>query len=290
VADALTSIQEIERELAQLRDASGEPGAHPKLRTSVLTHMAWVPERWADAARETLAGLAERHPSRTILIFPQPSDAEDALEAEVDLRCFLRGGIEQEVCSEVISIRLRGRRAAAPASVVEPLLVPDLPVFLRWRGECPWGAHELEELVDVTDRLIVDSSEWPNPEYGYDRLAELFDRTVVSDIAWARTEPWRRAIAALWPNVSEASNIRVAGPRAETMLLSRWLAVRLDRDVELEHQPAGEIELVEVDGREAALGRFERPTASDLLSEQLEIFSRDRVFEEAVRSFSSIAI
>jgi hypothetical protein len=290
VADALTSIQEIERELAQLRDASGEPGAHPKLRTSVMTHMAWVPERWADAARETLAGLAERHPSRTILIFPQPNDSEDGLEAEVDLRCFLRGGIEHEVCSEVISIRLRGRRAAAPASVVEPLLVPDLPVFLRWRGECPWGAHELEELVDVTDRLIVDSSEWPNPEYGYERLAELFDRAVVSDIAWARTEPWRRAVAALWPDIADASSIRVAGPRVEAVLLARWLAVRLDGDVELEHQPAGEVELVEVDGHEAALGRFERPTASDLLSEQLEIFSRDRIYEEAIRSFSSVAI
>ena len=290
MADALTTIRDIERELARLRDASGEPGAHPKLRTSVLTHMAWVPERWVEAATETLAGLAERHPSRTILLFPRPEDREDSLEAEVDLRCFLRGGIEREVCSEVISIRLRGRRAAAPASVVEPLLVPDLPVFLRWRGECPWGSPELEELVDVTDRLIVDSSEWPNPEQGYDRLAQLLGRAVVSDIAWARTEPWRRAVATLWPEIAEASSMRVAGPRVEALLLARWLGVRLGRELELEHEPAGEIELVDVGGHEATLARFERPTASDLLSEQLEIFERDPVYEEAVRSFSSVAI
>jgi glucose-6-phosphate dehydrogenase assembly protein OpcA len=281
------TIRDVERELAQLRSASTEPGQHLKLRTSVMTHMAWVPERWVEAATETLAGLAERHPSRTILLFPRPDEGRDALDAEVDLRCFVRGGQEREVCSEVISIRLCGRRASAPASVVEPLLVPDLPVFLRWRGECPFGSRELEELVDVTDRLIVDTSEWPDPEAGHARLAELCERVIVSDIAWARTEPWRRAVAALWPKVEDASRVRVAAPRAEALLLARWLSARLGRDVELEHEPAGEIELVEVDGRQAVPARFERAAASDLLSDQLEIFDRDRVYEEALRSYSS---
>jgi glucose-6-phosphate dehydrogenase assembly protein OpcA len=288
VADALSTIREIERELGRLRDASAEPGAHPKLRTSVMTLMAWVPERWVGAATETLAGLAERHPSRTILLFPLPRDDRDILEAEVDLRCFLRGGVEREVCSEVISIRLCGRRAAAPGSVVEPLLVPDLPAFLRWRGECAWGAPELEELVDVADRLVVDSTEWSDPEAGYERLAELLERVIVSDITWARTERWREAIASLWPGVAEASTLRVAGPQAEALLLARWLSVRLGRAIELDHEPAGEIELVAVDGSQAVPARYERPSASDLLSGQLEIFGRDHVYEETVRSFSPV--
>jgi glucose-6-phosphate dehydrogenase assembly protein OpcA len=282
------TLLEVERQLAELRAGSAAPGELPKLRTSVMTHMAWVPERWVEAATETLAGLAERHPSRTILLFPRPNDERDSLDAEVDLRCFLRGGEEQEVCSEVISIRLCGKRAAAPASVVQPLLVPDLPVFLRWRGECPWGGAELEELLDVTDRLVVDSSEWPNVEWGYARLAEILDRVVVSDIAWARTEPWRRAVAALWPDVADAREVRVAGPYAEAALLARWMSCRLNRQVELRHDPAGEIELVEVDGRQAVPSRFERTSASDLLSDQLEIFGRDRPYEETIRSFSSV--
>ena len=281
------TISEVERELGQLRAAAAEPGELPKLRTSVMTHMAWVPENWVEAATETLGGLAERHPSRTILLFPRPNEERDALDAEVDLRCFRRGGEEREVCSEVISVRLCGKRATAPASVIQPLLVPDLPVFLRWRGECPWGAVELEELVDVTDRLVVDSSEWPDVEWGYTRLAEILDRVVVSDIAWARTEPWRRAIAGLWPDVADATEIRVAGPYPEALLLARWLSARLDREIDLRHEPAGEIELAEVDGREALPVRYERPSASDLLSDQLEIFSRDRVYEETLRTFSS---
>jgi glucose-6-phosphate dehydrogenase assembly protein OpcA len=282
------TLSEVERQLGDLRAASAAPGELPKLRTSVMTHMAWVPERWVEAATETLAGLAERHPSRTILLFPRPNDDRDALDAEVDLRCFLRGGEEQEVCSEVISIRLCGKRASAPASVVQPLLVPDLPVFLRWRGECPWGAAELEELLDVTDRLVVDSSEWPDVEWGYARLAEVLESVVVSDIAWARTERWRRAIAALWPGVADAEEVHVAGPYAEAALLARWMTCRLKRQVELRHDPAGEIELVEVDGHQAVPGRFERMSSSDLLSNQLEIFGRDRPYEETIRSFSSV--
>jgi Glucose-6-phosphate dehydrogenase subunit len=280
-----TSLRELERELARLRDASTEPGDAPSIRASVMTHIAWVPEAWVEQATETLAGLAERHPSRTILLFPRPGDP-DGLGGEVDLRCFVRGGQEGEVCSEVISLRLGGQRCQAPASIVTPLLVSDLPVFLRWRGQLPFGAPELDQLVGVADRLIIDSAEWADAESEVPRLTELFDRIAISDICWARTEPWRSAIADLWPDVAEASTLRIAGTRNEALLLRAWLAARLRRPIELRHEPAGEIELVEVDGREARPFRLERRTPSDLLSDQLELFGRDRVYEEAVRSYS----
>ena len=134
------TVREIERELARLREASTEPGAPPRLRTSVMTHIAWVPERWVDQATETLADLAERHPSRTIILFPRPDDVPDRLDGEFDLRCFVQDGERREVCSEVISLALCGARASVPASIVTPLLVSDLPVFLRWRGRPgPWA-------------------------------------------------------------------------------------------------------------------------------------------------------
>jgi len=284
MAEKLTSVVEVERELCRLR-AQEEDG--PVLRTSVMTHTAWVPPEWLAAAESTLAGLAERHPSRTILLFPRPEDPRDVLEGEVDFRCFVRGGQQREVCSEVISVRLCGRRAAAPASVVMPLLVSDLPVFLRWRGPLPFGGPELEQLVGVADRLVVDSREWPEVRADLGRLPELFDRIAVSDICWARTEPWRAAAADLWPAVAEATAVRVAGPEPEALLVRAWLAARLGREIRLELEPAGEIELVEVDGREARPARLESLTPSDLLSDQLEVFGRDRIFEEAVRSFSS---
>ena len=68
------SIAQIERELARLRSESAEVGAQPNLRTSVMTHIAWAPPEWQSAAEETLAGMAERHPSRTLLLVPHPED------------------------------------------------------------------------------------------------------------------------------------------------------------------------------------------------------------------------
>jgi glucose-6-phosphate dehydrogenase assembly protein OpcA len=281
-------MRDVERELGRLRAAVAEHSDSPGLRTSVMTHLAWVPERWVDAATRTLAGLEERHPSRAILLFPRPDADRNALDADVDLRCFAVEGGTGSVCFEVIEVHLLGERAAAPASVVAPLLISDLPVFLRWRGELPFGAPELEQMVGLTDRLIVDSIEWPEPEESFSQLPELFEAVAVSDIAWERTEPWRRALADLWPDVAEVSTIRVAGPLAEALLLAGWLRSRLTREVELEHEPAGEIELVEADGTAAEPKRGAPKSASDLLSNQLDVFGRDRVYEEAVRSSSPV--
>jgi hypothetical protein len=59
-------VSQVEKRLAELRVDHAEG-----TRTSVMTHVAWAPPQWAAAARRTLAGLEELHPSRTILLFPQ---------------------------------------------------------------------------------------------------------------------------------------------------------------------------------------------------------------------------
>jgi len=282
------TIRQVEQELGRLRHAAAAPGSAPNLRTSVMTHIAWVPERWVDAATDTLAGMGERHPSRTILLFPRPGDPRDALDGEVDLRCFVRAGEQGQVCSEVISLRLCGPRAKAPASVAMPLLIPDLPVFLRWRGEPAFDEPALDQLTEVADRLVLDSDEWSDCDGAFARLPELFDRITISDIAWAKLQPWREACASLWPGIAESDSLRVAGPRGEVLLLWGWLQARLRRELALEHEPAGEVELVQIDGEEVAPPRAQRRSASDLLSDQLEIFSRDRVYEEAVRALSAV--
>ena len=139
MAATLSSVRDIERELASLRVAPDSSA--PYQRTSVMTHIAWVPEQWVEAAEDVLAGLAERHPSRTIVLVPDPDD--DGLEASVEVQCFPVGE-GREICTETIRIRLGGTAATVPASVVQPLLIPDLPVFLRWRGLPPFGEDHFE--------------------------------------------------------------------------------------------------------------------------------------------------
>src|SRR5437764_3237760 len=266
-----STVLEIERELAALRDASSAAGQAPNQRTSVMTHLAWVPEEWEDAAERTLAGLAEQHPSRTILLLPRPHE-DDELEMDASVQCFAFG--DRAVCAEVIRVRLCGERARHPASVVVPLLIADLPVFVRWRG-MPEFDDVFDEIVDVVDRLIVDSTEWPSDalSHGYRELAQRFDRTVVSDIAWERTERWRRELAGAWP--FEAREISVTATRAQALLLAGWLRSRLGRDVAVEHEPADALISAHVDGKAIDAPPGEPPPSSDLLSDEPDTYTRD---------------
>ena len=172
--DDCATIAEIEAALVDLRYRRTH-GVEPDLRTSVLTHLAWVPPEWQEAAADALAGLGERHPSRTLLLLPQ-DDESDGLAARVHLECYELPGIERLLCSEVVELRLGGGRSKAPASIAAPLLLPDLPVFLRWRGRPDFGSPVFGQLVDMVDRLVVDSAEWQDIPHAFAELAEQFDR------------------------------------------------------------------------------------------------------------------
>jgi hypothetical protein len=263
-ADDCATIEEIEDALAELRLRVGQGGV-PDLRTSVLTHMAWVPQEWQTAATETLAGLGERHPSRTLLLFPEP-DEEDRLAARVFLECHPLADEARQLCNEVVELRLGGPRSEAPASIAIPLLLPDLPVFLRWRGRPPFRTEQFAQMVAIADRLVVDSAEWPDLPGAYTELDEFFDSAAVSDIAWRRTLPWREALARDWPELPE----RIAGPPAETSLVAGWLRNRAAAEVAVDS------------AEELAVPADKDP--SDLLSEELEVFGRDSVYEAATRT------
>jgi len=269
------SIAEIEAELARLRAESTGVGGGPQQRTSVMTHVAWVPPEWLDAAERTLAGLAERHPSRTVLLIPRPDDELDRVDADLTMRCYPVAG--QPVCGEVIELHLLGDRSLAPASLVLPLAISDLPVFVRWRGEPDFRGTQWRQLVDVADRVIVDSSEWG--DLAYAELAQSFGDSAISDIAWARTEPWRRELARYWPGIRE-QEIRIRGPRAEAALLHGWLNARLERAIR-PVEPAGELG-VRLGSDDLRPPRAAALTPSDLLSAELDSFASDPIYEQAV--------
>jgi glucose-6-phosphate dehydrogenase assembly protein OpcA len=278
VAATLTSVAEIERELASLR-ATDQRGA--RQRTNVMTHIAWVPQEWVEAAEDVLSGLAARHPSRTIVLFPESGGS--GLEGEVDAESF-DAGQSRAICTDTIRIRLHGTAAEHPASVVEPLLISDLPVFLRWRGLPDFGSQPFEELIDLVDRLIVDSTEWPDLPAPYTELAEIFDRVTVSDIAWARTSRWRPMLASLWPEIEDVKRIKVTGTLAQACLLAGWLRARLGHELELEHEQAEKLVGVELDGKPAPFPPGDPPLPADLLSDELDKLTRDPVYEAAVRA------
>ena len=274
-------VADVERKLARKR-CQQEADDLPELRTSTMTHVVWAPPKWVSRAKRVLAGLAERHPSRTIILVPLPG-RRSAVEADATIRDFeIPGG--REVLSEVIELRLRGDAANHPASVVLPLLISDLPAFCRWRGEPDWGSPALVELVDVCDRLVVDSSEWARVPAAYAELAGLFERAAVSDIVWRRTLPWRESLAAEWPGIRKADRLTVEGPKADAHLLAGWLRSRLRRELALNRRAAESVTAVRVGGAAVASPGGKELSRSDLLSAELDTLARDPVYEAAVRA------
>jgi hypothetical protein len=271
-----TSVGEIEQRLDALEAEEAEQ------RTSVLTHMAWVPPEWQRKVERVMKGLGARVPSRTLILHPDPGAGVDRIDARIEHECFEEA--EHNICAEILHVWLRGRTARVPASVVVSLLLPDLPAFLRWRGKPPFGKSEFDQLVELADRLIVDSAEWAGLPRGYDRLAGEFDRVIVSDLAWERTLRWRAGLADLWPGIKQARSVHVTGPKAEALLLAGWLRSRLRKQIGLRRSDARTIRRVEVGGRPVTPAHVPGASSSDLLSDQLELFGRDHVYEAAVRA------
>jgi len=270
------SVEEIERRLDEQEEHEADQ------RTSVLTHMAWVPSQWSQKVERVMRGLGARVPSRTLIIQPDPAADSDRIDARIEYESFPEAG--ENICAEIIHLWLRGRTARAPASVVVSLLLPDLPVFLRWRGKPPFAKDEFEQLVGVTDRLIVDSGEWAGLPRAYDRLVGEFDRVIVSDLAWARTLRWRAGLADLWPGIRQAKTLHVTGPKAETILIAGWLRSRLRKELTVRRTDARTLRRIDVDGTQVVPAHLPAEAAADLLSNELEQFVRDPVYEAAARA------
>jgi len=241
-----TSIDALERELARLRRAAL---AHAKergrtlARASVLNLVVYAErEVHARRAARTVAELAIRHPSRAIVLLGD-RDREGVL-ASVQLHCHVpQADGERPVLYEQILARVRGDFDERVASVVIPLLVPDLPVFLWWTGTPPSEARRLDDLARLADRFIVDSADFARPDRTLPEVAGLRRLGVgISDLNWARLTHWRELIAQFFdvpawrPFLDGITGIRAgfavdmdgrAIHPSQALLLLGWLASRL---------------------------------------------------------------
>jgi hypothetical protein len=79
----------------------------------------------------------------------------------------------------------------------------------------------------------------------------------------------------------------VRGTEAQAWLLLGWLRSRLERDdIEMEHVDAERLEGIDLDGDPAPFPPGDPPLPSDVLSDELDRFTRDRIYEAAVSAIA----
>ena len=240
-------VAQIEAELLRLRyGAAGSPpgGESYAIRTSLLNLVVYATdERGAGEASRVLDDLKRDHPSRALIITAAPSEDESRIEARCSAHCHVAAGLEQQVCCEEVMLNVTGRAAGHLHSIIIPLLVPDLPVYVWWTGPLPRGRHVFEELMEIADRFIVDSGRFRHPTHGLRRVAELCGDAPgceIGDLNWSRLSPWRELLllhggepgllayreAVTAVEIAYAAGEAAAVP-SQAFLLAGWLAERL---------------------------------------------------------------
>jgi len=244
------SISALERELTRLRRAASahaKEQGHSVARAAVLNLVVYADrETHARRAAASTSRLSDRHPSRAIVILGQRR--REGVDVAIQLHCHVpRPDETAQICYEQILARVSGDADERVASVVIPLLVPDLPVFLWWTGTPPHDTRKFDDLIALADRLIVDSADFARPDQTLAVIAELARtrggrKFGVTDLNWTRLTPWRELVAAffdvdVWrPCLDNIVGVRVGFGvdmdgrdihPSQALLLIGWLASRL---------------------------------------------------------------
>jgi glucose-6-phosphate dehydrogenase assembly protein OpcA len=248
-------VGRLEKELAaswQKEAGAGESGV---TRVCVLNLIVYATQG-EDRARidEVLGEVTAHTPSRALVLIADRVSTEASLKAEVSALCQQesRGGARR-VCGEQVTIEASGSQIETAASAIEPLVVPDVPVFLWWK-DIPHAEDKLfNRLVELSDRVVIDSLVFDEPHEDLKRLAQLISERrqylLVSDVNWGRLTSWRNLIAGFWDVADYRAHLDAldhlliefdppdAAPEeiaAQALLVVGWMASRL------KWQPTGE--------------------------------------------------
>ena len=245
------NVANIERELRNLwrQEAESEQNrsGQPVVCARTLNLLIYPASRDDNQFVSQLMDLTNRHPSRAILIEPAGPEVRSDFEAHVSASCGTEHGAGILGC-ELIMLRSKPCAYEKLHSIVLPLLVPDLPIFVWWRK--PLAAEEtvatrerelFDGLAKLANRVIIDSAHLPDPAVQFHRLAESISvkrtHAAFSDLAWARLTMWRQLIAQFFdgPSLTYVNRVtdvmieytanEVVPP--EPLLLAGWLASRL---------------------------------------------------------------
>lgn len=212
-AGQAVALDSVERELGRAwREGSARESADGGAPLAVRTHVLnlIVVTTRANEVRHVarlLEDLGIHHPSRTLIVLLEPDTNMDGTEAWVKSHLHDLAGTGRRLAFEQVTIVAKGKAARGLSTLVDPLLIAELPNFLWWLGEPPFHESAFTHLLEIVDRLIVNSACFVDLERAFHELAEVAvipNGVVVSDFAWAQLRPWRELIAQFFdpPNLA----------------------------------------------------------------------------------------
>jgi glucose-6-phosphate dehydrogenase assembly protein OpcA len=242
------SVAEIEKKLSELwkQMSQGQQSEQTAvLRACVLNLTVYAPgERAEDEVSRIMAEVSTQHPSRITIMLPN-RDTESPVEFWVNALCHLAPGGRKHVCCEQIMLRAGRSGIDQLPGLVRSLQVSDLPAVLWWRGNLESNDPLFSSILDISDRIVLDSATFPTPETSFKDLAQMIQSEMewisFTDLNWARLTPWRSAIAAFFDipeyrvYLDKIERIEIECERAsdsdgipaQAFLIAGWLASRL---------------------------------------------------------------
>jgi glucose-6-phosphate dehydrogenase assembly protein OpcA len=251
---AQVDVRKIEDELRRLWTKASDAGdgdQYPQVVKACTSNLILYTEREDAETTEanTLDEIVVTHPARAILAIRRPGQTQ-RLAAWVTARCRLASGPgPKQICSEQITVLAEGNLELELVSVVDSLLIGDLPVYLWWSDGDLCG-DKLGPFLSCTRRLIVDSRFAPYSFEFLRCLHRIVDSTAgciaVSDLNWRRLSGIRAALAEEFEHsplaLGDLKNIvrvKVSSCAQESdgdtcslqsLLLVGWLSARLGWD------------------------------------------------------------
>jgi glucose-6-phosphate dehydrogenase assembly protein OpcA len=289
-----TNGTEIVKTLAAERRTAGALASGLALTLVVVTE-----EEFAEQAQRAATTAASAHPCRLLVVVRRRVDADDRLDAEVQV-----GG--RLGANEAVMMRMYGRLALHAESVVLPLLASDAPVVTWWHGATP-EKLAYDALGVLASRRVTDAT-----TEGEDAMAALKRRAKDyapgdSDLAWTRTTPWRALLASAFDDMNEeitSGEVHSEHGNPSAALLAGWLTSRLGvrvkrvdsagpgiTAVELRFPGKSRLRIDRPDGYLATLSRtgisdrqlpLKRRELGDLLAEELRRLDADQPYADSL--------
>lgn len=217
-------LSNVVRALGDLRDQSGTHSSSARTAVMTLVGVAFT-DQDAYNATGLLRALAGQHPSRIVLIRPDP-DQVASLAARATL--YALDTAHHRVNFEELLLEVGGQAANHLDSLVEAFTLADLPVAVWYVNAIP-SAND--PLLSVASAVLVDSRDAPDP--GQLRsLLQLARRRTLVDLSWSRLLPWRELLAGLFepvahrPWLEKIDSAEIAGKAGPRRLLGGWLSAQ----------------------------------------------------------------